>query len=152
MIQHLIHICGDEDVIVLHGMLLFLPLPNSCHSNVSLQFLGKPELASSLNLHIGQENVNSSKTLPFLFLGIDGLQLIIYYDMFHLSKKLKRFRVSLFFQKGAYFELSHLGEIGKCKSLGEFEAFPHQRLWMAFVGHSGFHQEQPRNHFQAKQR
>ena len=89
---HLVHICGDEDVTVLHGMFLFRPLPNPCHSNVSLQFLRKPELASSLNLHIGQENVNSSKTLPFLFLGIDGLQLIIYYDMFHLSKELIRFR------------------------------------------------------------
>ena len=152
IIQHLVHICGDEDVIVLHGMFLFRPLPNPCHSNVSLQFLGKPELASSRNLHIGKENAYSAKTLPFLFLGINGLQLIIYYDMFHLSKKLKRFRVFFFFQTLAYFEPSHLGEIGKCKSLGEFEAFPHQRFWMALVGHCGFHQEQPRNHFQEKER
>ena len=49
-----------------------------------------------------------------------------------------------------FFTLSHLREISKSKSGSELQAFPHQRLWMAFVGHSGFHQEQPRNHFQAK--
>ena len=44
IIQHLVHICGDEDVIVLQGIILFCPFPHPRHSNVSLQFFRKPEL------------------------------------------------------------------------------------------------------------
>ena len=46
-----------------------------------------------------------------------------------------------------FFTLSHLREISKSKSGSELQAFPHQRLWMSFVGDCGLYKEQPSDHF-----
>ena len=46
-----------------------------------------------------------------------------------------------------FFTLSHLREISKSKSGSELQAFPHQRLWMSFVGDCGLYKEQPSDQF-----
>ena len=99
---------------------------------------------SSANLYFVTFEFWELLTIPFLLNRWSS----IHHLQWHVPPSKEKIEIAFSkIQLFIFFTLSHLREISKSKSGSELQAFPHQRLWMSFVGDCGLYKEQPSDHF-----